>query len=103
VGGENQQTSLNSSTGYSVEAECTGKPAYLEPNSNSMQKPIGGRSRIGCTVNQKHAAKTQKTTNTTSQPIYRGGISSAEHNSTRYEEKIKSTKPTQKACKKKGR
>jgi hypothetical protein len=73
VGGETQQTSLNSSTGYSDKAKGTGKPAYLEPNSNSMQKPIEGairvcfaetiedRARIGCTVNQKHAAKTQKT------------------------------------------
>jgi len=44
VGGENQQGSLIKVTGYSVTAHCTGKPAYLEPNSNSMQKPIGGLS-----------------------------------------------------------
>jgi hypothetical protein len=46
VGGETQQTSLNSSTGYSDKAKGTGKPAYLEPNSNSMQKPIEGAIRV---------------------------------------------------------
>jgi len=42
VGGEIQQTSLNRNMGYSDKAHCTGNPAYLEPNSNSMQKPIEG-------------------------------------------------------------
>jgi len=44
VGGENQQTSLNSSTGYSATTQRKGKPSYLEPNRDSMQKPIEGRS-----------------------------------------------------------
>jgi hypothetical protein len=65
LGGEIQQTSLNRNTGYSDQTHCTGNPAYLEPNSGSLQKPIEGvyqkkiedRSRIGCSVNQKHAEK----------------------------------------------
>ena len=64
MGGENRQTSLNQGTGYSSKAKCTGTPAYLEPNSNGMQKPIGGlsvlaenvedRSPIACSPNQKY-------------------------------------------------
>jgi hypothetical protein len=66
MGGENQQNSLNQGAGYSSKAECTGAPAYLKPNSQSMQKPVGGlsrvcftetiedRSRIGCSANQNH-------------------------------------------------
>jgi hypothetical protein len=46
MGGENQRGSLNRITGYSEKAQCTGNPAYLEPNSQSMQKPIGGRSLL---------------------------------------------------------
>jgi hypothetical protein len=68
-GGENQKSKALLNTGYSDKAQCTGKPAYLKPNSNSMQKPIGGlscacfaetiedRSRIGFALNQKHAEK----------------------------------------------
>ena len=33
---------MNHETGYSDKAQCTGKPAYLEPNSDTMQEPIGG-------------------------------------------------------------
>jgi hypothetical protein len=71
-GGERQRSSVGSDTGYSEKAQCTGKPAYLEPNSNSMQKPIGGllallknvedRSAIGGSRNQKHAEKTEHST-----------------------------------------
>jgi len=42
LGGEIQQGSLNQVTGYSEKAQRTGKPSYLEPNSNSLQKPIEG-------------------------------------------------------------
>jgi hypothetical protein len=28
--------------GYPVYAQVSGNPAYLDPNRNSMQKPIGG-------------------------------------------------------------
>jgi hypothetical protein len=52
---------------YSETAQRTSKPSYLEPNSQSMQKPIGGllallknvedRSAIGVFRNQKHAEK----------------------------------------------
>jgi hypothetical protein len=61
LGGENQQTSLNHSKGYSIKAQLTGNPAYLEPNSDSMQKPIEGPS-IGYRFNQKHAEKNRKQT-----------------------------------------
>jgi hypothetical protein len=44
LGGESQRARLNQVTGYSMKAQCTGKPAYLEPNRDSMQKPIGGLS-----------------------------------------------------------
>jgi hypothetical protein len=44
LGGENQRSSINHVMGYSEKAQCTGKQAYLEPNRNSLQKPIGGRS-----------------------------------------------------------
>ena len=63
-GGESQKSKALLNAGYSIKAQCTGKPAYLKPNSNSMQKPIGGlsvlaenvedRSPIACSANQKH-------------------------------------------------
>jgi hypothetical protein len=42
LGGGSQQGSLSHVLGYSVKAQCTGKPSYLEPISGSMQKPIEG-------------------------------------------------------------
>ena len=65
LGGERHRESVSHVTGYSAKAQCTGNPAYLEPNSQSLQKPIEGvyqkkiedKSRIGCSVNQKHAEK----------------------------------------------
>jgi hypothetical protein len=64
LGGERHRGSVSYVTGYSATAQRTGNPAYLEPNSGSLQKPIEGlsekiedRSRIGCSVNQKHAEK----------------------------------------------
>jgi len=91
VGGENQQGSLIKVTGYSVTAHCTGKPAYLEPNSNSMQKPIGGllallknvedRSAIGGSRNQKHAEKTER--NSHSQTPHKTGKTQAKTNISR--------------------
>jgi hypothetical protein len=41
-GGERQRSSLSFDTGYSAKAHCIGTPSYLEPNSGSLQKPIGG-------------------------------------------------------------
>ena len=35
-------SSLNQTEDYSATAQCTGNWAYLEPNSNTMQKPIEG-------------------------------------------------------------
>ena len=46
LGGGSQKGSLNRFTGYSVKAQCTGEPAYLEPNSECMQKPIEGLSAV---------------------------------------------------------
>jgi len=40
-------------------ANCTGKPSYLEPNSDSMQKPIEGLSQAK--LGQKHYLSHQKT------------------------------------------
>jgi hypothetical protein len=45
MGGESQKASLNQVTGYSTKAQRIGKPAYLEPNSDSMQKPVEGLSK----------------------------------------------------------
>jgi hypothetical protein len=42
VGGETQQTSLNHSSGYSKKPNAKKNPAYLEPISQSLQKPIEG-------------------------------------------------------------
>jgi len=44
LGGGRQRGSLNRVTGYSVTARYTDEPAYLEPNSECMQKPIEGLS-----------------------------------------------------------
>ena len=50
VGGESQNGRLGFGVGCSVRAQCIctqekaeAVPAYLEPNRNTMQKPIGGR------------------------------------------------------------
>jgi hypothetical protein len=40
LGGENQRSNINRFTGCSEKAQ----PSYLEPNSGSLQKPIGGLS-----------------------------------------------------------
>jgi hypothetical protein len=57
---KHQQTSLNGNTGYSEKAQRTGNtPAYLPPNSQSMQKTyraglsekIEDRSPIGVFLN----------------------------------------------------
>jgi hypothetical protein len=42
LGGESQKASLNHVTSYSTYAQYIGKPAYLDPNRDTMQKPIGG-------------------------------------------------------------
>ena len=41
-GGERQRSRVCSVLGCSVKAHCTGKSSYLEPNRDTMQKPIGG-------------------------------------------------------------
>jgi hypothetical protein len=38
MGGESQRVIFSVFSGYSSQAQCTGKPSYLEPNSQSMQK-----------------------------------------------------------------
>jgi hypothetical protein len=43
LGGEAQRGSRYRFSGI-ARAHCIGKPSYLEPNSSSLQKPIGGRS-----------------------------------------------------------
>ena len=68
MGGENQRRSLAHETGYSKKAQCTGKPSFLKPNSQSLQKTYRGglyvstlplkkiedRSAIGEKHNQNH-------------------------------------------------
>jgi len=41
-GGEWRKGSFNCFLGYSVYAQLTSKPPYLEPNSESLQKPVEG-------------------------------------------------------------
>ena len=41
-------------SGYSEKAQCTGKPSYLKPNSQSMQKIVEGVYRIGVLRGQWH-------------------------------------------------
>ena len=48
---------------------CTGKPSYLEPISDSLQKPIGGLPALALFTTKN------RTCHTKVQPIYRGGIS----------------------------
>ena len=43
-GGELQRLSLGTVSGYSVKAQCNGKPSYLEPNSRCMQKQVEGQA-----------------------------------------------------------
>jgi len=69
LGGENQQSSLNFSSGYSKSAQCIGKSRYLEPNSQSMQKTVEGvypkkiedRVAIGEKTAQNHVENTART------------------------------------------
>ena len=66
-GGEVERGRLRQFAGYSATAQCTGMPAYLEPNSGSLHGTIEGvyraaekiedRSRIGEEHNQKHVEK----------------------------------------------
>ncbi len=42
MGGESQRVILSLFSGYSSQPQCTGKPSYLQPNRNTMQKPIEG-------------------------------------------------------------
>ncbi len=42
LGGESQQGRLSHISGCSANAYSIGKPSYLEPNSNSLQKSIEG-------------------------------------------------------------
>jgi hypothetical protein len=42
LGGERHRGSVSYVTGYSATAQRTGNPAYLEPISGSLQKPIEG-------------------------------------------------------------
>jgi len=73
LGGERQRGSLSISLGYSAKAHSTGKPAYLHPNRNTLQKPIGGLSVMALFIAINRPAEVES--------IYRGGISHREHNS----------------------
>ncbi len=64
LGGEIQQDTINHHTGYSEKAKRTGSQAYLEPNSNRMQKPIGGLPVLAFSTTKN------KPCHTKAQPIY---------------------------------
>jgi hypothetical protein len=71
-GGDLERGSLTHFSGYSTKAQCTGKPAYLEPNRDSLQKPIGGLSATllpelykgtinkGAIVTEEHQRRNEK-------------------------------------------
>jgi len=44
LGGEIQRSSTNHFAGDSANAQCNGKPAYSEVDSESLQKTIGERT-----------------------------------------------------------
>jgi hypothetical protein len=46
LGGETQQNEVNCITGYSKLAQLTGKPAYLDSNSQSLQKNRRGEGSL---------------------------------------------------------
>jgi len=66
-GGEVERGRLRQFAGYSATAQCTGMPAYLEPNSGSLHVPIEGvypatekiedKVAIGGKHSQNHAEK----------------------------------------------
>jgi hypothetical protein len=43
-GGESRRDCFSYVSGCSKKAQCIGKLSYLDPNRNTMQKPIGGLS-----------------------------------------------------------
>jgi hypothetical protein len=51
-----------------AKAQCTGNPAYLEPNRDSLQKPIGGLSVLALF-----------TTKNMQPALYKGAIVFSEH------------------------
>ncbi len=60
TGGENRKGSL-AATGYSETAQRTGTKSCLEPISQSIQKTVEDRSRIGvfhCQYHVKNAVRT---------------------------------------------
>jgi hypothetical protein len=71
MGGESQRSSLTSFGASSAKAQCKGKPAYLQPNSQSMHRTIEGvypaaeniedRSAIGEEHNQNNVEKQTRT------------------------------------------
>jgi hypothetical protein len=71
-GGEVQRGSLTQFSGYSEKAQRTGKPSYLEPNSNRMQKPIEGLSLLAASSTKNNAVSMQPA-------LYKGGYSFSEH------------------------
>jgi hypothetical protein len=68
MGGESQRVIFSVFSGYSSQAQFTGKPAYLEPNSQSMQKTRRSRVAIGENQAQNHVEK-QTQTRTYLEPI----------------------------------
>ena len=70
-GGESQKNKALLNTGYSDKAHCTGKPAYQEPNRNSMQKPVGGLSQ---TASENYIKKEYKSPQAQPFPLLKGKV-----------------------------
>jgi hypothetical protein len=75
-GGERQNSSVGFDVGFSEAARCIGTRSYLEPNRDSLQKPIGGLSVMALfTINNRPEVEPLIP------PLYKGGIDCSEHNS----------------------
>ena len=66
LGGERQRSSVGFDMGYSEAVQCIGTHSYLESNSQSLQKPVGGR--LFSTSNR------QANVEPLIPPLYKGGI-----------------------------
>jgi hypothetical protein len=75
-GGDLERGGLTFFTGYSAKAQCTGKPAYLQPNSQSMQKPVGGLPVLTISATNNYPE-----VEPLFQPLYKGGYRQKSHNS----------------------
>jgi hypothetical protein len=74
AGGERQRSSLNLDPGYSAKAHCKGNQTYLEPNSDSLHKPIGGLSVLAAFAVKSMLKKAEGAYQAEVQSLYKWGI-----------------------------